>query len=170
MGLISSVQTLLHYSSLHQACSYSYPGFKEFPPIQAVLNIFLPLLSIRMANNIIVFLSFMQPPSTSTKSKISFKQLSGPNSPAFSSANLSLMPARFTPELLPARALGPWKLLLHSTRPAACRKPGCWGATGACDTSSCQRRRTRNSSFYLGSSTALSGIIFLMFLSTHGLV
>ena len=41
MGLISSVQTLLHYSSLHQVCSYSYPGFKEFPPIRAVLNIFL---------------------------------------------------------------------------------------------------------------------------------
>lgn len=35
MGLISSVQTLLHYSSLHQVCSYSYPGFKEFPPIHA---------------------------------------------------------------------------------------------------------------------------------------
>lgn len=43
MGLISSVQTLLHYSSLHQVCSYSYPGFEEFPPIHAVRNILLSL-------------------------------------------------------------------------------------------------------------------------------
>lgn len=46
MGLISSVQTLLHYSSLHQVCSYSYPGFKEFPPIHAVLNIFLSVFVV----------------------------------------------------------------------------------------------------------------------------
>lgn len=39
MGLISSVQTLLHYSSLHQVCSYSYTGFKEFPPLHTVRNI-----------------------------------------------------------------------------------------------------------------------------------
>lgn len=39
MGLISSVQTLLHYSSLHQVCSYSHPGFQEFPPLHTVRNI-----------------------------------------------------------------------------------------------------------------------------------
>lgn len=61
MGLISSVQTLLHYSSLHQVCSYSYPGFKEFPPIHAVLNIFVSVVHQDGTSNADLLPSLKQP-------------------------------------------------------------------------------------------------------------